>query len=126
MPWFLLILGLLAVAAWGITRLGSVSAVEARAMLQDGAVVLDVRTPGEFAADALPGTINVPLDHLHAHVASVVPDPATPVLLHCQSGGRSGLACKMLRRMGYARVGNLGSLARAAAILNGAPRSRGS
>jgi rhodanese-related sulfurtransferase len=39
------------------------------------------------------------------------------VLLHCQSGMRSGLAMKKLKRLGYANVFNLGSYSRASHIV---------
>lgn len=121
MPWLILAFVALLLAGWAITRLGSVSPQQATRLLQAGAVVIDVRTAHEFSSGALPGAINIPLDEIRRRVASVVPDPMTPVLLHCKSGGRSGIACKMLRSMGYRQVGNLGSLTRAASILGHRP-----
>lgn len=124
MPWLILGVAALLLAGWAITRMGSVSPEQARAMLQSGAVVIDVRTAHEFASGALPGVVNIPLDDLRHRIASVVPHRATPVLLHCKSGGRSGLGSKLLRSMGYGNVGNLGSLARAASILSPASANR--
>lgn len=121
MPWLILAFVGLLLAGWAITRLGSLSPEQARTLLTCGAVVIDVRTAHEFASGSLPGVINIPLDELRRRMASVVPDPMTPVLLHCKSGGRSGMASKMLRSMGYRQVGNLGSLARAQAILGHRP-----
>lgn len=121
MPWLILAFVGLLLAGWAITRLGSLSPEQTRTLLKSGAVVIDVRTAHEFASGSLPGVINIPLDELRRRMASVVPDPMTPVLLHCKSGGRSGIASKMLRSMGYRQVGNLGSLARAQAILGHRP-----
>ena len=117
MPWFLLALALVALASWAVTRLGRVSPDEARRLLAEGAVVLDVRSPVEFASQSIPGAINVPLDSLEFQVANAVPSKDTPVLLHCQSGGRSGVATRILRGLGYSRAFNLGSLANARSIL---------
>jgi len=117
MPWLILACVALLIAGWSITRLGCVSPREARAMLKAGAVVIDVRTAHEFSNGALPGVINIPLHEMAHGIAGIVPDLGTPVLLHCKSGGRSGIACKVLRSMGYRRVGNLGSLGRAGAVL---------
>lgn len=117
MPWLILAFVALLLAGWAITRLGSVSPQQARNLLQSGAVVIDVRTAHEFSSGALPGVVNVPLDEIRRRIGSVVPNLGTPVLLHCKSGGRSGVASKLLRSMGYRQVGNLGSLTRAASIL---------
>lgn len=117
MPWLILTIVAVLLAGWSITRLGSLSTQQAKALLQTGAVVIDVRTAHEFSKGALPGVINVPLDEIRQRISSVVPDPRMPVLLHCKSGGRSGIACEVLRSMGYQQVGNLGSFGRAASIL---------
>ncbi|MFM8421816.1 MAG: rhodanese-like domain-containing protein [Verrucomicrobiota bacterium] len=117
MPWLILAFMAVLLAGWWITRLDAVSPQQAKALLRAGAVVIDVRTAHEFSSRALPEVINIPLSEVRQRIAEVVPDLRTPVLLHCQSGGRSGIACKMLRSMGYQRVGNLGSLGRAESIL---------
>lgn len=117
MPWLILAFMAVLLAGWWITRLGAVSPQQAKALLRAGAVVIDVRTAHEFSSRALPEVINIPLSEVRQRIAEVVPDLRTPVLLHCQSGGRSGIACKLLRSMGYQRVGNLGSLGRAESIL---------
>ena len=86
-------------------------------LLKKGAAVVDVRTPREFNADPLPGTINLPLDRVSQLALQHFPDKATILLLHCRSGGRSLIARGILRRRGYTQVHNLGSLARARALL---------
>jgi rhodanese-related sulfurtransferase len=109
------------VAGWFILqRSRLVSPAQARELLRQGAKVLDVRTPQEFAARRLPGVTNLPLDELTTRLAREVPDKNTALLLHCQSGARSGLAARTLKGLGYSRVFNLGSLARAEAILQSA------
>lgn len=85
--------------------------------LRANALVIDVRTPGEFAGGSIPGVTNVPLDQLEKEIAALAPDREKPILLHCLSGGRSASACAMLKRMGYARVFNLGSYARAEKLI---------
>lgn len=104
-----------------LQRSGLVAAAEARELLRQGAKVFDVRSPQEFAARHLPGVINLPLDELPSRIAREAPDRSVPLLLHCQSGARSGSAVRLLRQQGYTRVFNLGSLARAEAILTTAP-----
>ena len=96
-----------------LKRLGQISPATARAYLADGALVIDVRSPGEFASGHLPIAINIPLPEIEAGVPRRVADKSKVLLLHCQSGMRSGVACKKLKRLGYTNTFNLGSYARA-------------
>jgi phage shock protein E len=89
----------------------------APAVLADGSVVIDVRSESEFAGGALQGAVNVPLNVLDRRIADVVPDKATPVVLYCASGGRSGMAARHLQQQGYTQVVNAGGLLAASATL---------
>ena len=87
----------------------------ARAMVRDeGALLLDVRDAPELAQGRVPGAHHVSRGMLEfrADAASPYHDPEfrtdRPVILYCASGGRSALAGKVLRDMGYGRVYNLG------------------
>lgn len=77
--------------------------------LPEGAVVIDVRSPGEFAAGHVQGAINLPLSSFGEQIAKVAPDKAQPVVLCCQSGARSGAACRIMEQLGYQQVINGGS-----------------
>lgn len=98
---------------------GLISRRVAREHLKKGALVIDVRTPGEFAAGHLPDVIHLPLDGIETSLPKRVPDKNTVLLLHCQSGVRSGMAKRKLKAYGYTHAFNLGSLARAGKILSG-------
>jgi rhodanese-related sulfurtransferase len=116
----------LALLAW-FRRGGQVRAGTAIELLKNGAAVVDVRTPPEFNANPLPGAINLPLDRVSQLAPQHFPDKGTILMLHCRSGGRSLIARGILRRRGYTQVYNLGSLARARALLeqcDGARRER--
>jgi phage shock protein E len=80
-------------------------------------IVIDVRSEREFQATAVQGAINLPLPQLERRIREVVADEATPIALYCASGARSGLACMMLKQMGYTHVSNAGGLYAAAAGL---------
>ena len=80
-------------------------------------LILDVRSEREFMAGALRGAVNVPLSQLAARIASVAPQPGTPLVLYCASGGRSGIACEMLKQLGYSNVSNAGGVYAASARL---------
>ena len=93
--WVLLIAGLGAVLLTRRIRSGRrITAFRAR-----GAVVVDVRTPGEFRQGHAPGAINLPLDQL-GHQARKL-DTARLILVCCASGARSAVAARMLREKGF-------------------------
>lgn len=113
----LLVLAALLLALFLLKRGGQISAEAAADSLQKGALVIDVRSAGEFAARHLPGALNIPLDEVETATPRRVQDKNQILLLHCQSGLRSAAAQKKLTSLGYARVYNLGSYARAAQIV---------
>ena len=105
-------------------HLTQVKPATARAWLSKGALVIDVRTEAEFRKRHLPGVINIPLNRLGDEIVRQAPDKEHPLLLHCLSGTRSGMAKGILQKLGYQHVFNLGSYGRAAKIL-AAPRGAG-
>jgi phage shock protein E len=98
-------------------RLGQVKPTEAREWLKKGALVIDVRSEGEFQERHLPGAINIPLDRLGEEIARRAPNKEQALLLHCLSGTRSGIGASKLKRLGYQHVFNLGSYGRAQGIV---------
>ncbi len=67
---------------------------------RDGSVtLLDVRTPSEREVGHIPGFIHIPLDELRQRSGELPQDK--PVYIHCHSGLRSYLACRMLTGLGY-------------------------
>jgi len=100
-----------------LKRLSLVTPAAAREWLNKGALVIDVRSEGEFQERHLPGAINIPLGRLGDEIARRAPDKEQAILLHCLSGTRSGMAKARLKQMGYRKVFNLGSYGRAAGIL---------
>ena len=118
MDWTLIAGAVAVVAAFIVLKRVSFVAVEAaREYLRNGALVIDVRSPEEFRREHLPQAINVPLGDLKEGVSRQVKDKSRPLLLHCLSGGRSGIGKGVLKRMGYQHVFNLGSYSRAAQLV---------
>jgi phage shock protein E len=103
-----------------IRRMSLISPDAARQALKEDALVIDVRTPSEYSSGHLPGTLNIPLGDLSGRIATVCPDKSRVILLHCLSGGRSGMATGTLKSLGYTNSHNLGSYSRAEGILLGA------
>jgi len=67
---------------------------------RDGsAILLDTRTPGEYAAGHMEGFRNIPLDDLRDRIDEI--EPGKPVYVTCQSGLRSYIACRILEAHGY-------------------------
>lgn len=75
-------------------------------LLRQGAVVIDVRGPAEFASGSSPGSLNIPLSELAARLSSL--DPGKPVVVCCASGARSAAAGAILRKNGFKIVFNAG------------------
>lgn len=74
-----------------------------------GAVLLDVRTPEEFAAGHIPESQNIPL-HMLGQAGQLPDSLETPLFVYCQSGVRSRQAVESLRRAGYSHVTDLGGI----------------
>ncbi|MDL2323581.1 rhodanese-like domain-containing protein [Ruminococcaceae bacterium OttesenSCG-928-A16] len=72
-------------------------------------LLLDVRTPAEYNAGHLPGSINLPLDAIEG-IAQKYPDRDRRIFAYCQSGARSGAACNILAKLAYTDVTNIGGI----------------
>lgn len=74
----------------------------------EGALLLDVRTPSEYAGQHLDGAINIPVGDLGARLDEVG-DKGRTVVVYCASGGRSASAKRLLDQGGFRDVRDLGS-----------------
>ena len=71
-----------------------------------GALLIDVRTPGEFNSGHIKGSINIPLNNLQSHLPKV--NKTKPIITCCASGMRSASARQILLNNGYEEVYNGG------------------
>ncbi len=76
-------------------------------LMAKGAVIVDVRTKGEFQGGHVKGSINIPLDQLANNLKKINKDK--PVITVCASGARSSSARGLLMGKGYTEVYNGGS-----------------
>lgn len=90
---------------------GPVDGPTARELVAEGVKVVDVRTAKEYSAGHVPGAIHLPYDQIADRHAELGP-PATPLLLYCQSGRRSGIAVRALKEKGFTRLYDLGAYQR--------------
>jgi rhodanese-related sulfurtransferase len=70
----------------------------------DAPLLLDVRTPEEFAAGHVPGATLVPIQELEARVGELAAYEERGVVAYCEVGGRAGKAAELLRAHGFAHV----------------------
>ena len=92
-------------------QLGQISSARAHELVQGGAMLIDVRSPGEFSSGHLPGAVNVPLQEVGGRRGTLGAKNA-PIVLYCASGTRSAMARSTLTRQGFTQVFNLGAMSR--------------
>jgi phage shock protein E len=78
-------------------------------MIADGAKIVDVRSPGEFADGAYPGAVNIPVGILGSKLEELGPKDR-PIVLYCASGARSAKAARILAQAGFSKAVNAGGL----------------
>ena len=70
-------------------------------------LVLDVRTPQEYAQGHIPGAVNIPHDELPTRLDELPISEPDEVVVHCRSGRRARLAEDVLRERGYSNIRDL-------------------
>ncbi len=75
-------------------------------LVQQGAIILDVRSKGEYQSGHIKGSINIPVDALKSNLGKLKKDK--PIITCCASGMRSAAAKNMLKSNGYTEVHNGG------------------
>ncbi len=61
--------------------------------------IIDVRNPGEVASGLIPGALNIPVQEIPHRIAEIS-KMEEPIVLYCQSGGRSSMALMILQSAG--------------------------
>lgn len=92
---------------------GSAAAAETpKEAVAKAALVLDVRTPEEFAGGHLDRAENIPVDEVESKIEAIKAklggDTSKPVAVYCAAGGRAGKAKAMLEKAGFTHVTNAG------------------
>ncbi|MHB1279310.1 MAG: rhodanese-like domain-containing protein [Bacteroidia bacterium] len=88
--------------------LGFGPGVDYKELRKQGAVIVDVRSKGEYQGGHIKGSINIPVDSLAKNLDKLK-DKSKPVITCCASGMRSGTAKSILKSKGYTSVHNGGS-----------------
>ena len=89
-----------------------ISMEEAIAIMEENTdyILLDVRTPEEFAELHIPGAINVPNETIGTEEISQLPNKEQLILVYCRSGNRSKQASEKLAALGYTNVYEFGGI----------------
>ena len=89
-----------------------ISMDEAITMMEEesGYIILDVRTPEEFADEHIPGAVNIPNETIAAEEIPELPDKDQLILVYCRSGNRSKQASEKLAALGYTNVAEFGGI----------------
>lgn len=93
-------LAALAFSAPNLPPPGVVDGATAQRLASSGAIVIDVRTPQEYAAGHIPGARLIPYDQVTARAAEL-PGKDRPVVLYCRTGRRTAVAAQALQALGY-------------------------
>ncbi len=83
---------------------------EAKRLVQDGGILVDVRSRQEYDEGHLQGAINIPYMDIHAIAGQYLPDKSVPVIVYCATGKRSSQAKRSLEYLGYGTVHYLGGV----------------
>jgi len=83
------------------TRVEGVTPDSVDALLEAGAVALDIRDSEEHSAGHITGSLNISRGKLEMLVESEVPDLTTTILCYCNAVNRGALSADTLRSMGY-------------------------
>lgn len=90
-----------------IKRLLGIKTIDYAQLVKEGAIILDVRTKGEFGSGHIRGSVNIPVDQLGKNLQKFK-DKKRPIITCCESGMRSATAKGILTSNGFVTVHNGG------------------
>lgn len=81
----------------------TIASNEAMSLIENGAIIIDVRTADEYNEGHIANSINIPVDNIN----EITYEKDTKIIVYCASGVRSANAAKALVDAGYTNVYNL-------------------
>ena len=91
-----------------IKKLFGIKTIDYSQLVNEGAIILDVRTKGEYGSGHIKGSVNIPVDQLNKNLQKFK-DKKRPIITCCESGMRSASAKGILTSNGFTNVYNGGS-----------------
>lgn len=110
---FLIVLIVLALALVACTEEAvytKISAEEAKELMVEGNMILDVRTQAEYDSGHIEGAVLLAVDDIIAENLDLLSDKNQVILLYCRSGNRSKRAADKLLEMGYKKIYDFGGI----------------
>lgn len=98
-----LLICILLLTACGSKGFEVIDTNQAQDIINNGAVLIDVRTSEEYVREHIPGAVNIPLDQIN----TIAYDKNITIIVYCQSGMRSKQAVQTLVDMGYTNLYDL-------------------
>jgi len=96
-----------AIPAAEMTELKPDALIERARKVDESFVIVDVRTPAEFAQGHVPGAINSPVDQIASRLSELADAKNKDVVLYCRSGRRAGQAAEVLKANGFNKLFHL-------------------
>ena len=89
----------------------TISSDEAKSKVEDGAILIDVRTLDEYNNNHIDKAVLLPVDEISLEsISKITEDKKTDLIVYCASGNRSARAVEILNKLGYTNVYDLGSI----------------
>ena len=83
-----------------------VAAREGWELINQGALLIDVRSSGEYEGGHIEGSLNIPHSEIATLADAIGPEKDQAVVFYCRSGGRAGRAQEALEDLGYTGIFN--------------------
>ncbi len=93
-----------------VAKVNRITCNEVNDLVSEGAIVVDVRTPGEYETDHIENAINIDSNEIKYVVKGKIKDYETKIIVYCQSGNRSSESAKILVNLGYKNVYDMGGI----------------
>ena len=90
--------------AEGIAKIDQATLLKRISEKDASLIILDVRTPEEFAAGHIPGAVNIPYTYLPVRISELPEAADKDIVLYCASGVRSEIAAARFSENGYTRL----------------------
>ena len=81
------------------SRVSDEDLIKARKAVENGALIVDVRTPKEYKQKHISGAINLPIEEIMKHNINLPKDKE--LVLYCRTGSRSSVSAKVLTQLGW-------------------------
>lgn len=88
----------------------NITCAQKEELMDEGAILIDVRTAQEYAEGHLDKSINLTVDTIGVNIENLIKDKNTKIIVYCRSGNRSATALETLTNLGYKNVYDLGAM----------------